>query len=61
MSPVILVSKNEIGISARSLGKVDVQKIMKKLNGGGNKTDAATQIKNSNLSEVKQMLLNALK
>lgn len=55
------LSKNKIGISARSLGKIDVQKIMKRLNGGGHKTDAATQIQNSNLSEVKKLLLNALK
>ena len=55
------LSKNELGITARSLGKIDVQKIMKRLNGGGHKTDAATQIKDSNLSEVKNMLIDALK
>lgn len=55
------LSKNEIGISARSLGKIDVQKIMKNLNGGGHKTDAATQIKDKNLSEVKNMLMDILK
>ncbi|KAB8136837.1 DHH family phosphoesterase [Gracilibacillus oryzae] len=33
-----------IGISARSLGKVNVQVIMEKMNGGGHLTNAATQL-----------------
>ncbi len=54
------LSKEEIGISARSLGKIDVQKLMKELNGGGHKTDAATQIKGKNLSQVKDMLIDII-
>ena len=49
-----------IGISARSLGNVDVAKIMNNFNGGGHKTDAACQIKNSNINEIKNELLNFL-
>lgn len=49
-----------IGISARSIGNVDVEKIMSKLNGGGHKTTAATQFTNSTLEEVKQKLISIL-
>ncbi len=55
------LSENEVGISARSLGKIDVQKIMKQLNGGGHKTDAATQIKNKDIFQIEQTLINLLR
>ena len=54
------LSEKEIGISARSLGKIDVQHIMKELNGGGHKTDAATQIKNKTLMEVRDMRIEVI-
>lgn len=54
------ISDNEVGISARSLGNIDVQKIMQKLNGGGHKTDSATQLKDVNLEETKKLLLKLL-
>lgn len=40
-----------ISISARSKGKVDVSKIMNKMNGGGNVYSAATKIKSNELDE----------
>lgn len=49
-----------VGISARSLGNIDVANIMSKFNGGGHKTDAATQIKNGNIEEIKEELLKYL-
>ncbi len=49
-----------IGISARSIGNIDVEQIMSKLNGGGHKTTAATQIKTDSLEEVKQSLITVL-
>ena len=55
------VDKNTIGISARSLGNIDVQNIMYKLGGGGHKTDAATEIKDKNIEEVKIELIKVLK
>lgn len=55
------LSKEEIGISARSLGNLNVQKIMVELGGGGHKTDAATQIKSSSIKEVYNKLLEVLK
>lgn len=54
------IDKNQIGISARSLEKIDVQSIMKKLNGGGHKTEAATQIIDKNIDEVKEMVIKLI-
>lgn len=53
--------KNKVSISARSLGNIDVEKIMKQLGGGGSQTSAATQIEKINLKETKQKLLQVLK
>ncbi|MBE4907897.1 DHH family phosphoesterase [Bacillus luteolus] len=49
-------SDNVIGVSARSLGDVNVQVIMEGLEGGGHLTNAATQIHNATLEEVEQQL-----
>lgn len=49
-----------IGISARSLGDIDVSILMKELGGGGHSSNAATQIKNKTLKEVKQELIDLL-
>lgn len=49
-----------VGISARSNGEINVQIIMEELGGGGHLTNAATQIKNSSIDEVKEQLLNIL-
>lgn len=54
------LSKDIIGISARSLGHIDVEKIMKRFKGGGHKTDAAAQIQSSDLESVKNDLLKCL-
>lgn len=50
-----------IGVSARSLGKIDVESIMKKLNGGGSSTNAATQLENSTIKEIKQKIIELVK
>lgn len=49
-----------VGISARSNGKINVQSIMEDLGGGGHFTNAATQIKEKSLNEVKTMLYNEI-
>lgn len=54
------INSNIIGISARSLGNVNVQKIMEKLNGGGHLTDAACQMYNTTLTEAKKSLLKII-
>lgn len=50
--------KEIIGISARSMGNVNVQKIMEALEGGGHFTNAATKIKGQSLEKVRKMLFN---
>ncbi len=45
-----------IGISARSLGDVNVQIIMEKMNGGGHLTNAATQLEDTTIDEVYNQL-----
>ncbi|KAF1302635.1 MULTISPECIES: DHH family phosphoesterase [Enterococcus] len=59
-----VITKREdgkVGISARSSGKVNVQKLMETLGGGGHFTNAATQISGKKINEVKTMLYNELK
>ncbi|MFC3886317.1 DHH family phosphoesterase [Bacillus songklensis] len=45
-----------VGISARSLGDINVQVIMEGLQGGGHLTNAATQLQNITLDEAEQRL-----
>lgn len=54
------ISKNKIGISARSIGKYNVERIMKNLGGGGHTTEAATQIRNINIESGLNMLMNEI-
>ena len=49
-----------IGISARSLGDIDVSVIIKEMGGGGHSSNAATQIKEKTLKEVKQELIDII-
>ncbi|MGX1902490.1 DHH family phosphoesterase [Thermolongibacillus altinsuensis] len=49
-----------IGISARSLGDVNVQIIMEKLDGGGHLTNAATQLQNITIEEAEKRLRAAI-
>lgn len=48
--------ENTIGISARSLGDINVQLIMEQLDGGGHLTNAATQLKDIGLEEAETLL-----
>lgn len=49
-----------IGISARSMGNLNVQTLMEEMGGGGHLTTAATQIKDSSLEQVYQDLLETI-
>jgi len=51
---------NLVGISARSLGDVNVQVIMESLHGGGHLTNAATQLQNVSVEEAEGMLTAAI-
>lgn len=55
------IDENSVGISARSIGNIDVENIMYKLGGGGHKTDAATEIKGTSIEEVKNKFLEVIK
>lgn len=59
----VITKRNDgrIGISARSLGKINVQTIMERLGGGGHLSNAATQIENSTIDEAKDQLVKALR
>ncbi len=45
-----------VGISARSLGDINVQVIMEALGGGGHLSNAATQIADKSVAEVRELL-----
>lgn len=49
-------SDERIGISARSLGEINVQIIMEKLGGGGHLSNAATQMEGCTVAEAKEQL-----
>ena len=55
------LDKDLVGVSARSLGDFDVSEIMKKLGGGGHTSNAATQIKDKTLKQVKQEIIDLIK
>lgn len=54
------LKKNEVGISARSMGNINVCEIMKLLGGGGHLTNAASQISNSTVKEVERKIQKVL-
>ncbi|HJV31066.1 MAG TPA: DHH family phosphoesterase, partial [Bacillales bacterium] len=53
-------SDEAIGISARSLGEVNVQIIMESLHGGGHLTNAATQLSGLSIEEAENQLKSAI-
>ena len=55
------ISSELIGISARSMGEINVSEIMEKLGGGGHLTDAAARIKGKTVDEVYIMLKKLIK
>lgn len=60
VSFVIFPAGDHVGISARSLGDVNVQIIMEALGGGGHLTMAGTQLAHTTVKETKAQLLNVL-
>lgn len=58
-----VISQREDGlvsISARSLGEINVQVIMERLNGGGHLSNAATQLEGVSVEEAKEALQEAI-
>lgn len=57
----VLYEQNEvINVSARSMGAMNVQRIMERMGGGGHHTMAAAQIPNSTCDKVRQTLLEII-
>ena len=52
---------DKIGISARSLGNINVETYMRELGGGGHLTDAACQLEEKDLKEAEKKLIEVLK
>jgi len=57
---VVFNSKESVDISARSIGDINVQLIVEKLGGGGNKSTAGAQLKDKSQKEVVHDLLLAI-
>lgn len=57
---IVRLAKDQVGISARSLGKINVQRIMEKMGGGGHLTNAATQMEDQTIEEVKKQLVEVI-
>lgn len=53
--------EHTISISARSMGKINVQLIMEKMGGGGHLSNAATQLKDASIADSRKQLLAAIK
>ncbi|MCZ0702237.1 c-di-AMP phosphodiesterase-like protein [Natronobacillus azotifigens] len=49
-----------VGISARSLGDINVQLIMEKMNGGGHLTNAATQLDGASINDAYEQLIEII-
>ena len=54
-------SEDSVGISARSLGTINVQTTMERLGGGGHLSNAATQMNHITVEEAYKALINTLK
>ena len=53
-------SEDEVAVSSRSNGNVNVQVLMEKMDGGGHMTAAGVQKKNTTVDNVKEELLVVL-
>ncbi len=58
---VVFPHNNQISISARAFGEINVQVIMEKLGGGGHQTMAASQLSGVSIQEAEEKLINVLK
>lgn len=50
----------KVGISARSVGGINVQRIMEEMGGGGHLTNAATQIEDKTIAGVREQLIKVI-
>ncbi|WP_018659061.1 DHH family phosphoesterase [Allofustis seminis] len=57
---IVPLKGDKIGISARSLGELNVQRVMEKMGGGGHLTNAGAQLEDTSITEVKTTLIQIL-
>lgn len=50
------LEKNKVGVSARSIKKINAGKLMEEFGGGGNKTEAAAVIENTSIKKIEQQI-----
>ncbi len=55
------INKEDVALSARSLGNKDISKTLERLKGGGDSRTGAAVFKNKKISEAEDLLENALK
>lgn len=53
--------KDIVGVSARSLGNINVGQILSLLNGGGDAHEAAAKVSNTNTSDLEKEIINIIK
>lgn len=56
-----ILEDKSIGISARSLGRINVGKILEKYNGGGDEFEAGASIKDTTIREIEKELIKVIK
>ena len=56
-----MLDDKSIGISARSLGKINVGKILEIYNGGGDEFEAGARIQNTTIKEVEEEIIKIIK
>ena len=49
-----------VGISARSIGNINVEEVMAYFDGGGHRTDAAAQVKQGNVLNIKNKIIEIM-
>ncbi|MEG0396926.1 MAG: DHH family phosphoesterase, partial [Oscillospiraceae bacterium] len=59
-SVVAVMTGEQVSVSARSMGAVNVQVIMEKLGGGGHLTMAGAQLKDKSIEEARSLIFSAI-
>ncbi|MEG1895922.1 MAG: DHHA1 domain-containing protein, partial [Oscillospiraceae bacterium] len=59
-SVVAMQYENDVNVSARSLGEVNVQVLMEYLGGGGHLTMAGVQLKNTTLEQARAKICESI-
>ena len=57
---VVYTNGDNVLMSARSLGEINVQVILEALGGGGNSTTAGGKVENASVLDVRQKLTDAI-